>query len=58
MHYEKLENGDLLISATVESEQKVIDKLIETFDAYRATFSVLKMKKSDVEHCMEDCNIE
>lgn len=39
MHYEKLENGNLLISATTKDEQAVIDAIIAAIEAYGATFS-------------------
>ena len=37
MHYEKLKNGDLLISAITENEQKVIDAIIVAIETYVST---------------------
>lgn len=37
MHYEKLENGSLLISATTKDEQAVINAIITAIEAYQKT---------------------
>jgi hypothetical protein len=39
MHYEKLQNGDLVISAISRDEQAFIDAVIAAIEAYKATFS-------------------
>jgi hypothetical protein len=39
MHYEKLDNGNLLISATTKDEQKVLDLIIAAIEAYKETWA-------------------
>ncbi len=56
MHYKKLDDGNLLIFKTVKSEQIIIDKIIETIDAYRSTFSVKPLREFD--DCKEDDNLK
>lgn len=38
MDYRKEKNGDLIISATTQEEQRVIDTIIAAIEAYKATW--------------------
>lgn len=45
MHYKKLENGSLVISATTKDDQAVIDAIIVAIEAYEKTCTFISVEE-------------